>query len=53
MVSERQTLVEKIAFVVVFRHLQKVTHGLGVPVVGLGLTLHYHDLPWQVPGNAY
>ena len=36
-----------------FPHLQEVTHGLCVPVVGLSLPLHYHYLPWQVPGNTY
>ena len=47
-----QSELDKIVLAVVFYHLQKVTHGFCVPVGCLCRPLHYHYLPWQVPGNC-
>ena len=44
-----QSELDKIVYAVVFGHLQKVTHRFCVPVV-VCRPLHYHYLPWQVPG---
>ena len=34
---------------IIYSHLQEVTHWFGIAIVGLSLTLHYHDLPWKIP----